>query len=130
MTAPPTSEIISEFNGYTHTIKDQVNCQSKFVIYRWRCKKPNCKEHPKNSYIGKTIQTFQKRFSQHRDYIKSNDKNEPSGEHFNLPGHSVSDIEGLVIEKVKSNDPFVLKAQEHHYIQKFDSFRNGLNKER
>ena len=54
---------------------------------------------------------------------------EPSGHHFNLPGHSVADIEGIVIEKVKNSDPFVLKAREHVMIQRFDTFRNGLNRE-
>ena len=129
-TAPPTTQVISDFNGYKYVIKDQVNCQSKNVIYRWGCKKTNCKDHPKNSYIRKTTQTLQKRFSQHRDYIKRNIITEPSGEHFTLPGHSVSDIEGLVIEKVKSNDQYVLKAREHYYIKKFDSFRNGLHREK
>ena len=75
-----------------------VNCQSKNVIYLWRCKKQNCKDYPRNSYVGKTTQTFQKRFSQHRDYVKQGILTEPSGLHFNLPGHSVSDMEGLVIE--------------------------------
>ena len=70
------------------------------------------------------------RFSQHRDYVKSENLEEPSGEHFNLPGHSVSDIEGIVLEQVKSQDPFVLKSREHDYIRKFDTFRNGLNRER
>ena len=50
-------------------------------------------------------------------------------QHFNIPGHSVADIEGIVLEKVRSEDPFILKTREHYYIQKFDSFRNGLNKE-
>ena len=128
-TAKPTTQVISDFNGYIHTIKDSVNCQSKRVIYRWQCKKVNCKDHPRNSYIGKTTRTFQQRFSQHRDYAKGGILNEPSGEHFNLPGHSVADIEGIVLEKVKSEDPFILKTREHYYIQKYDSFRNVLNKE-
>ena len=96
--APPTSEIVSTFNGYKHKIKDNVNCQSKNVIYLWKCKKQNCKYKPRNWYIGKTTQTFQKRFRQHRDYVKSGNLNEPAGKHFNLPGHSVSDIEGMIIE--------------------------------
>ena len=128
-TAKPTSQVVSNFNGFTHTITDYVNCQSQNVIYRWRCKKPNCKDHPRTSYIGKTRKTFQQRFSQHRDYVKREILTEPSGEHFNLPGHSISDIEGLVIEQVKDKDPFILKSREHMLIQKFDTFRNGLNKE-
>ena len=69
ITANPTSVVTSDLNGYTHIIKDQVNCQSKNVIYQWKCKKQNCKDHPKNTYIGKTTQTFQQRFSQYRDYV-------------------------------------------------------------
>ena len=46
--------------------------------------------------------------------------------YFNKP---VSNIEGLVIEKVKSKDPFVLKEREQMYIRKFDTFKNGLNRE-
>ena len=29
---------------------------------------------------------------------------------------------------VRNPDPFVLKAREYFYIQKFDTFNNGLNK--
>ena len=53
----------------------------------------------------------------------------PSGDHFNLPGHSQSDIQGLGIEHVRSTDPFILKAREALLIKKFDSFRYGLNQE-
>ena len=42
---------------------------------------------------------------------------------------AVSYLLGLAIEHVKSNDPFVLKAREAFLIKKFDSFRNGLNKD-
>ena len=98
LTFPATSEIVNDFNSYKHVIKENVNCQSKNVIYLWRCKKQNCKDYSRNSYVGKTTQTFQKRFSQHRDYVKQGILTEPSGLHFNLPGHSVSDMEGLVIE--------------------------------
>ena len=77
-----------------------------------------------------TPKIFQQRFSQHRDYVKRGIITEASGEHFSQPGHSVSDIQGLVLEKVKSKDPYVLKAREHFYIQKFDSYRNGVNRER
>ena len=74
---------------------------------------------------------LQDRFSQHRDYVKRDINTEPSGEHFNVtPGHSVSDMQGLVLEKIKSRDPFVLSARERLLILKFDSYRNGLNKQR
>ena len=42
----------------------------------------------------------------------------PSGFFFNQPGHSLSQLSGLVLEHVRSSDPFVLKAREFYYIQK------------
>ena len=45
--AQPTSQVVSNFNGYKHTIKTNVNCQSTNVIYLWKCKKLNCKDYPK-----------------------------------------------------------------------------------
>ena len=53
----------------------------------------------------------------------------PSGFHFNQPGHNLSHLAGLVLEQVRSEDPFVLRAREFLYIKKFDTYRNGLNKE-
>ena len=63
------------------------------------------------------------------DYPERNQFTEPSGEHFNKRGHSVSDLKGQVLEKVRSKDPFVLRARESMLIKKFDIFRHGLNKE-
>ena len=70
-----------------------------------------------------------KRLSEHVGYIRSRKNEEPSGDHFNLPGHSQSDIQGLGIEHVRSTDPFILRAREALLIKKFDSFKNGLNQE-
>ena len=62
-------------------------------------------------------------------YITSGNINEPSGNHFNQGTHTVADLTGCVLESVKSTDPFVLSVRESQLIQKFDTFRNGLNKE-
>ena len=66
---------------------------------------------------------------EHKQNVRSKNLETPSGYHFNQPGHDVSHFAGLVLEKVKSSDPFVLRAREFLHIQKFDSYRNGLNKE-
>ena len=68
--------------------------------------------------------------SEHLGYVKSDKCSEPSGEHFNLPGHKLSDMEGMVLEQVRNNNPYILRAREELMIQKFDSFKFGLNKER
>ena len=69
--------------------------------------------------------------SEHKlsDYPKRDVITEPAGEHFTQRGHSVADMKGQVLEKVKNSDPYVLRARESMLIRKFDSFRHGLNKE-
>ena len=89
--------------------------------------KENCTDYPECEYVGRSCRSFQKRGSEHRDYIKRN----ASGEHFSKPGHSVSDLKGLVLEKVNNKrDPYILKSREHFYIQKFNTYYHGLNRER
>ena len=107
-----------------------VNCQSENIVYQWKCKKQNCPLYPENSYIGLSSRKFQLRFSEHLYYVKSDKLTEPSGEHFNQPGHSIHDMECIVLEAVRNKDPYVLKSREHYYIQKFDTFRRGLNQEK
>ena len=126
---PPQQIVQSSVNNNSREINTPVTCQSENLVYLWQCKKPNCPQESKNTYIGLTTRKFQTRFSEHLGYIKSDKITEPSGEHFNLPGHSISDMKGMVLETVKSNNPFVLRAREALQIQKFDSFRKGLNKE-
>ena len=127
--AKPTNEVKSQVNDYTHKIESAVNCQTDNIIYKWSCTKPNCPKYPENSYIGLSSRKFQLRFSEHLGYVKSDTLFEPSGDHFNLPGHSIHDMEGVVLEKVRNSDPFVLRAREALLISKFDSYRKGLNKE-
>jgi hypothetical protein len=76
-----------------------------------------------------TTRQFKDRLSEHRDYPKRDVLTEPSGEHFNKPGLGVHHMKGQVLERVRSTDPYILKAREHMYNQKFDTFRNGLNQE-
>ena len=117
-------------SGYRHTITDFVTCQDTNVIYYWKCVRPNCSSYPKCEYVGRSTLSFQTRYSQHRDYVKRDIKTEVSGHHFTANGHSVSDMRGCVIERVKSRDPCVLKMREHLYIQKFNTYYAGLNRER
>ena len=125
-----TSAIIGTASNFKHVIKEAVSCDSSNCIYYWKCVKPNCQDFPKCEYVGKTTRAFKDRLAEHRDYPKRDVTSEPSGKHFTLPGHNVSQLKGLVLEKVRSKDPYVLKAREHFFIQKFDTFRHGLNQEK
>ena len=87
--------------------------------------KPNCSDFPECDYVGMTSCPFRTRMSEHRDYPKRDIDTEPSGQHFTKRGHNVSDMKGLVLEEVRSKDPFVLRARESILIKKFDTFRNA-----
>ena len=128
-TLPPTKQVTGQVTGYKHVIKDSVTCETENCIYYWKCKKSDCKSFPKCEYIGLTSRSFKKRMAEHKQYVRSTLVDKPSGFHFNLPGHNLSHFSGLVLEHVKSRDPFVLRAREFLYIQHFDTYRNGLNKE-
>ena len=127
-TLPPTTKVTSQVTGYVHTIQDPVTCETENCIYYWKCIKSKCNDYPKCEYIGLTTRKFKKRLGEHKQYVRSELLEEPSGFHFNKPGHSISHLAGLVLEHVRNPDPFVLKAREYLYIQKFDCFNNGLNK--
>ena len=126
---PPSKTVKGQASSYEHTITSPVTCQTTNAIYYWKCIKDNCPDFPGCEYIGMTSRTFQKRFYEHQYYIKSENVFQPSGEHFHKPGHSLHDMRGLVLEKVRNPDPFVLKARETLLIQKFKTFSHGLNKE-
>ena len=128
-TLPAGNEVQSQATGYIHEITQPVNCETDNCIYYWKCVKQNCTDYPECEYIGMTTRKFKTRMSEHRDYPKRNVLTEPSGEHFTKQGHTVADLRGQVLEKVTNKDPFILRARESMLIQKFDTFRKGLNKE-
>ena len=61
------------------------------------CQKDFCKER----YIGKTERELRERISEHRGYIYNKKVSMATGEHFNLPGHQLSDMKVTIIDKVK-----------------------------
>jgi hypothetical protein len=66
---------------------------------------------------------------EHRGYTKRDVVKEPSGEHFTKKKHTVADMKGQVLEKVRSKDTFILRARESMLNRKFDTHRRGLNRE-
>ena len=127
-TLPSTQSVVGQVTGSKHEIKDSVNCETENCVYYWKCLKRNCKAFPKCEYVGLTGRQFKVRLAEHKQYVRSKNLDKPSGFHFNQQGHDVSHLGGLVLEHVRCNDPFVLRAREYLYIQKFDTYRNELNK--
>ena len=87
-------------NGTPWSINNKVNCLTYNIVYGIICKKDRCGQ----VYIGETKRMLKFRLSDHRGYINNKDRIQATGLHFNLPGHSLTDLSISVIEQVKKND--------------------------
>ena len=81
--------------------------------------------------MGLTNQKARHRWTGHRAAVSPVVGNPQTsvGVHFSQPGHSVSDMEFLAIEKVVNTNPFILRAREQYWIRQYQSVAQGLNKE-
>ena len=123
------SEIQSKGNNTKHKIKGNLSCKTTNGVYYWHCTNEKCKDAPYNEYIGRTKRSVQERHYNHIGYIRYNNLGEVSGKHFNQPNHHQHNMKGLLLEKVHSKNPITLKVREKFYINKFDTFDKGLNRE-
>ena len=78
-------------------------------------------------YIGTSKLTAQARLSQHAGYIRNKNLNQPTGKHFNLRGHSLSDTSFVILEKVFNKDVLLREERESHYIRLFNTKFKGMN---
>ena len=111
--------------NFTWNINGHFTCETNNIIYMIECKKDYCKSR----YVGQSGQKCAQRMAQHRGYVNNRNLNQPTGNHFNQPGHSVSDMKITVLEKVKQRDELYRREREKYFINKFDTFKNGLNKQ-
>ena len=98
-TMDQNNQVTGLASGYNHQITDSLSCDTTNCVYYWRCIKPNCSDYPRCEYVGMTTRQFKDRLAEHRDYPKRDVLTEPSGEHFNHPGHGVHHLRGQAIEK-------------------------------
>ena len=118
----PGKKVRATATTFTADIEQQVNCQTRNIVYCIQCKKC-CIQ-----YIGESQRTLQDRISDHRGYITKSQTNKATGEHFNLPGHKVSDMEVTILEKIWNEDPQYRKQREQMWIEKFNTKYKGLNR--
>ena len=71
--------------------------------------------------------SLQSRFSEHLGYVKNQKINKATGEHFNRKGHSISDKDITIVEKVHNNSEIFRKQKEQMFIQKFNTKYRGMN---
>ena len=103
-------------------INKPVDCQTNNAIYCISCKR--CPQQ----YIGESDRTLQTRFSEHRGYVTNQKLQKATGYHFNLPGHSLADMEVTILEKIFNPDPQFRKAREKMFINEFNTKHKGLNR--
>ena len=77
-------------------------------------------------YIGQTGRSLSTRFNEHLGYVRTK-SNDPTGQHFNLPGHSISNMEVSVLEKVFEKSRAVRETRESFWIQEFQTVSKGIN---
>ena len=90
-----------------------------------KCTKEGCTE---NIYIGESERSMKERIQEHIQYIKSENKSQATGYHFNQPGHSLRNMVVTGIEKTKSSEKEYRKERESYIIRKFNSFYMGMNR--
>jgi hypothetical protein len=107
----------------TWKIDKKFNCESFNIIYLIQCKKCDQK------YIGTTGRQLNHRLADHRGYIFNQVISRATGAHFNLPGHSLAQLQVTILEQTKYNDEEYRKEREKYFIRKFDTYNDGINLE-
>ena len=114
-------------SGCLFNIHSEVNCDTENVIYYLYCDKASC---PSAQYIGETGRKFSIRLKEHLGYIRAKNLDQPTGAHFNQPGHSISNLRAVVLEKCKEVSPTYRKLRESYLINNFKTMLTGLNQKR
>ena len=109
---------------FTWSINKEVSCYTSNVVYMLECDKERCRQR----YIGETAKEVSYRILQHIGYVRNNIINRTTGNHFNLPGHSIHNMKFTIIEKVKSSNEFYRKEREKYHINKFNTYYEGINR--
>ena len=112
-------------NGKDWKINQNLNCNTYNCLYMIECKKDNYKL----KYVGETKRILKFRLADHRGYINNQDYTTATGEHFNSPGHSLSDLSITILERVKTMDDLYRREREKYFIRKFNTFYRGLNRQ-
>ena len=114
----------SKASNFEVDINCEADCTTTNIVYCLSCGK--CGEQ----YIGTSKKALKERFKEHKGYVTNfvNHPDKVTGAHFNLPGHSVSDMKITVVEKVFNPDPMIREQREKYYINKFQAKYKGMNR--
>ena len=122
-----TNKVKSAGTNFSINLGKEYSCTTSNVIYCISCDKAACKGM---QYIGETGRQFEKRFNEHIGYVRTCDLTQPTGAHFNLPGHSLSNMKAVILDKCRVNSSTSRKLRESYLINKFGVRIHGMNKRR
>ena len=71
-----------------------------------------------------------KRQSEHIGYITNNITSQPTVEHFNLTGHSTSDLSVTILELLKRRDESYKKEIGKYFTRKLNAYHIGINRQK
>ena len=110
-------------------IETDVSCETTNIVYMLICMKENfqSKEGYIHRYIGESERTLKDRVCELLGYINTKRTDQPERNHFNMRGHSKSDMRVVILERVFKQDPAYRKERESHLIRKFNTFYKGMN---
>ena len=70
----------------------------------------------KIKYIGETERTLKERVGEHKNYIRQKHLNQPTGEHFNQPGHSIDNLGETKCKIIQKRKRQVFDKQIRHIL--------------
>ncbi len=119
-----TNSFKSHCMGRTYKTRSSFTCKTNNIVYLIQCKK--CEMQ----YVGETENALHIRLNGHRSDVKTKKLDKPVAAHFNLPDHTIDDLEVMGIEKIHSNDPGRRRLRESYWIFELETMApRGLNLE-
>ena len=129
----PSVTHTSGVTGEIFPITSVITCTTNCIIYDlWcdRCRNSAAAMPGSDHYTGKSENTASERFTGHRSDVSTGKIFKAVAQHFNQPGHKLSDMRFLPFETVNSNDPMVLASREAYWIEKKKTFEFGINRQK
>ena len=117
------TDLTHNIYNLSHSITTPINftCNSKNIIYLIHCNKCHL------NYIGETKRTLKERLNNHRSNIKNN-KPTAISIHFNLPQHTINNLQIMPIQTVSTNSDYERKKYEKQWMKILHTtYPSGLN---
>ena len=112
----------STVTGEMFRVLATATCKTRNMIYLIQCSQ--CKKQ----YVGETENPPHIRLNGHSSDIKNHREEKPVAAHFNSVGHSMEDLQIIIIEKIHREDVVHRRRKESYWINSLQSMvPDGMN---